>query len=72
MMRVDRALCTENASKMHRCKEFIFYEYMVFGDVCCFVLYMHLFGFVWILILISLHLIRRPINFVDALSRARR
>jgi len=71
MMRVDRALCTENASKMHRCEEFIFYEYMVFGDVCCFVLYMH----VWIcvnLILISLHLIRRPINFVDALSRARR
>jgi hypothetical protein len=35
MMRVDRALCTENASKMHRCEEFIFYEYgyMVFGDV---------------------------------------
>jgi len=46
MMRVDRALCTENASKMHRYEEFIFYEYMVFGDVCCFVLYMHLFGFV--------------------------
>jgi len=63
MMRVDRALCIENAFEEFGFV-FLLFGYIVFWR----------FGFLLlcISILISLHLIRRPIYFVDALNCARR